>query len=197
MQKLIIINGFPCTGKTTIGKKLANAINYPFISRDEYKEILFDQIGVRDREWSQKLGIASYEIIYKITENLLKSNSSLIIESNFNSEYASEIFNKFKKEYNIQIIQILLSTEKNILVDRFIERAKSERHHGHQDNSNIQEIKDRIMNFDFKPLKVECKLLEFDTSNLDNNPVILDELLKRLPVFEINTNQEKSHDNYI
>ena len=45
---LIIINGAPCTGKTTLGRKLAKQLRLPFLSKDGIKEVLFDTLGWED-----------------------------------------------------------------------------------------------------------------------------------------------------
>lgn len=47
---LIIITGLPGTGKTTLGRKLAEEFRLPFISKDDIKEFLFDNLGWKDRE---------------------------------------------------------------------------------------------------------------------------------------------------
>lgn len=44
--QVIIINGNSCTGKSFLLKKLTEKLNLPFVSRDEFKEMLFDQIGL-------------------------------------------------------------------------------------------------------------------------------------------------------
>jgi len=48
-MKLIIINGLPGTGKTTIAKPMAEQLGFPLVSKDTIKEFLFDTIGVSDR----------------------------------------------------------------------------------------------------------------------------------------------------
>ncbi len=70
--KVIILHGHPCTGKSSLAKQLAIKLHCPILARDEIKELLFDQLGIRDREWSMALGKASYSIfltIRKTTEN--------------------------------------------------------------------------------------------------------------------------------
>jgi predicted kinase len=67
---LILISGFSCTGKTTLARKIAEKYSLPLISRDDIKESLFDSLGYSDREWSKKLGIASYDLLYFFTEQL-------------------------------------------------------------------------------------------------------------------------------
>jgi len=52
---LIIISGPPGTGKTTLGKRMANELHLPFVNKDSIKELLFDHLGWHDRAWSRKL----------------------------------------------------------------------------------------------------------------------------------------------
>jgi uridine kinase len=80
---LILISGFSCTGKTTLAKKIANRYSLPIIGRDEIKESLYDSLGYSDRDWSKKLGIASYDLLYLFINKLLENKQSLITESNF------------------------------------------------------------------------------------------------------------------
>lgn len=61
---LILISGFSCTGKTTLAKLIAKRYSLPLIGRDDIKESLYNSLGYKDREWSKKLGIASYDLLY-------------------------------------------------------------------------------------------------------------------------------------
>lgn len=42
---LIIVTGFPATGKTTLAKKLSEHFSLPLVYVDELKEMMFDRIG--------------------------------------------------------------------------------------------------------------------------------------------------------
>ena len=69
---LIIVNGPPGSGKTTLGTRIAETFDLPFINKDGIKELLFDTLGWSDREWSKRLGAATYTILYHIIEAELR-----------------------------------------------------------------------------------------------------------------------------
>jgi hypothetical protein len=59
---VLIVSGPPASGKTTIGRPLARALALPFLSKDLFKEILFDSLASSDREWSRRIGLASMQL---------------------------------------------------------------------------------------------------------------------------------------
>ena len=136
-MKLIIINGLPATGKTTIARPLADTLSFPLIEKDTIKEFLFDTIGVGDREWSKMLGRVSSEFLYSLADELLANNKSVIIESAFETDFARPVIERFAKKYELEIVEIYCTTEKNIRRQRFIDRNESgKRHAGHVDTVN-------------------------------------------------------------
>ncbi len=166
---LIIISGPPCTGKTTLGKKIAREFRLPLISRDDIKESLFDSLGIKDREWSKKLGLASYKVLYQLVDSLLRAGQSLILESNFKPEFDNEIFLNFQKKYDLEILQIMCKTEGEILFERFKQRSESgERHPGHVDNQNYEEFKELLQKGKHRPLKIRGNVFDIDTTDFES-----------------------------
>ncbi|EKD33327.1 MAG: hypothetical protein ACD_76C00045G0013 [uncultured bacterium] len=163
---LIIITGLPGTGKTTLGKKLAQDLNLPFINKDGIKEILFDNFGWKDRKWSVKIGGTSYDVLYYIVESMLKAGKSLVIESNFEPKFANRKLLDLKKKYNFTTFQIRCITDGKILFNRFKKRAKSkDRHPGHVDSKRFDEYKHVLSKGQIKPLKVGGKMIDLNTSD--------------------------------
>lgn len=166
---LIVITGLPGTGKTTLGKKLATEFNLPFISKDEIKESLFDNLGWQDLKWSKKIGGASLELMYLFAETILKTKKSLIIETNFNPQFANLKLLTLKKKYSLSIIQIRCITDGQILFDRFSLRAHSnKRHPGHIDSENLEEWKPILFKGKIEALNIGGELIDFDTNNFKN-----------------------------
>jgi predicted kinase len=172
---LIIISGPPCTGKTTLGKKIKDEFRLPFVSRDDIKESLFDSLGWSDREWSIKLGVASYKLLYKNIESLLSAGVSFIVESNFKPAYDNERFLNLKKKYDFETFQIMCSANGEILFERFKIRSESgERHPGHVDHLNYDEFKDTLLKGGHEKLDIGGKVFDIDTS--DFNTINYDKL---------------------
>ena len=83
-MSLIIVNGLPGSGKTTLAKQLASELSLPLFRKDAIKETLADGlISIRPRhetsiEWSQQLGRTSAAVLWRL---LSDARGNAIIES--------------------------------------------------------------------------------------------------------------------
>jgi predicted kinase len=135
---LIIISGPPCSGKTSLGSWLSEQLTLPFFHRDGFKELLFDRLGWSDLEWSQRLGGASYGLIYHTATALLQARRSLIVESNFDPQFDTHGLRAQAARYPVLPLQIRCMAEGGVLFERFKQRvASGQRHPGHLDHLNI------------------------------------------------------------
>ena len=170
MQKplLIIISGPPCTGKTTLGRRMANEFHLPFVNKDSIKELLFDQLSWQDREWSKKLGRATYTLLFYFLEILFQTGHSFIVESNFDPLIASKEFGELLRKYNYEPLQILCQTEGAMLFQRFKARSESsERHPGHVDNLMYEEVQPVLLKGKADPLEIGGTVLVVDTTDFE------------------------------
>ena len=166
---LIIITGLPGTGKTTLGRKIAQEFHLPFICRDDFKELLFDVLGYKNREWSKKIGMASYDILYHIVEENLKANKPIVVETNFDPKFANKKFLELKEKYGFISFQIRCITDGEILFERFKDRANStERHPGHVDNANLTEWEPMIKKGKIEALKIGGNIFDIDTTDFES-----------------------------
>lgn len=167
-NKIVIITGLPASGKTTIGKELAKRMNILFLSKDDIKELMFDGLGWKDREWSKKIGLMSYDMLYYFSGTLLKVNTSFMLESNFKPEFDNPKFVALKEKYDFDVIQILCKADGEVLFERFKKRSESgQRHPGHVDTTNYDEFKNALLTGRCESLALEGKIIEIDTTDFD------------------------------
>ncbi len=166
---LILISGFSCTGKTTLANRIAKRYSLPLITRDEIKESLYDSLGYSDREWSKKLGIASYDLLYLLMDKLLANNQSLITESNFKLTTDTAKLLNFQSKYKFYLLQIHCYTSVEIALQRFKSRATSgKRHPGHVDHLIYQEMEENWQRGGYEILDICDRTLKIDTTNFNS-----------------------------
>lgn len=141
---LLLITGAPATGKTTLGRRLAARLRFPYLYKDGFKEILFDTLGWKDRDWSRQLGKASTEMLFHVTEALLKAGLSLAMESNFHPELDLPRLQGIVKENSCLVYQIICTVPDAVFKARWKARAEQGlRHPGHLDNQLQAEFLER------------------------------------------------------
>lgn len=67
---LVLVNGAPASGKSTLAARLARELALPLIAKDALKEVLFDTLGAPDHARSRELSAASYDLIYAVIGSL-------------------------------------------------------------------------------------------------------------------------------
>jgi len=162
---LIIVSGLSCTGKTTLAQKLSTYFHLPYFSKDMFKELAFDRLGIKDRQWSQTIGRLAYDTLYLVTANLLAQGKSLIIESNFKSKYDRPRLLSIQKQTPFRAVEILCHANGDVLFDRFKTRALSgQRHPGHVDHLCLNEQQKILSAGLATPLRLG-RLIKIDTTD--------------------------------
>lgn len=167
MQTLYIINGHPCTGKTTFAQKASEKYDVPLFTKDAYKEIIFDTVGWSDREYSTKVGIAAWHILYQTVGQVLSTGASAMIEANFTEYSRTEIQGCIdRSSEGINIIEVFFHTKQDVLLARFRERAfdPEQRHPGHADDQAIGDALAKIAQ-PSQPLRFSSNVIEVDTTD--------------------------------
>jgi predicted kinase len=178
-HKLIVVGGSPATGKTTLSKFLGDQTGIKRISMDDLKELFFDWGGYRDREWSKEIGRLAWPVFKKIVEMHLAQGESVIAEATFlwsdDALWVEEIASK----HGAEIVQIWMTADPKVARERFIKRANTHRHPGHNDALEyvIEEFDKRFFcKQHADPLPVSGKTKIVDTTDL--NAVNHEEILR-------------------
>ena len=142
---LVIVTGLPCTGKTTVARQLANELGFPLVTKDDIKERLFDALGWRDREWSRKLGGATYEILFYFIDTLLAVGNSLIAESNFPPQWTAQRLRDIQELHPFRAAVVECIARAEVVEQRWRRRAElSLRHPGHGDAEALDEFLEAV-----------------------------------------------------
>ena len=161
---VLIITGAPASGKSTLGPRVASALALPYLSKDLFKESLFETLGVADRAWSQRLGIASIQLLYKSTAALLEAGQSVAVESNFHVRLSPPVFQGFAKRYGCYFIRVGASPQ----VPRWSSASSNgflsgERHPGHADAETLAEWRTALLDQRWDALDLPGPVLTVNT----------------------------------
>jgi predicted kinase len=156
---LVVITGMPAAGKTTLAQALSEALGLPLVTKDDIKEELYDALGVGDVEWSQRLGKASYALIFAFCRTLLARGQSVIAEANF---FAGTDEERFAELPPHRLIQVHCTAPFNVLLARW--EGRPDRHPGHLDRERAAELRQRFQEGIHRPLALPGELIEVDTS---------------------------------
>jgi predicted kinase len=177
---LIIVNGLPGAGKTTLAGRLARDLRLPLLSRDGIYETLVDALGGDTGSLSPRLGTAAFRLLYHTAASVLISGSPLIVEGFFGRpELRTAEFLELQHRADFQPFQILCHADGEALLRRFLARIESaERHAAHPDLQWLDENRERLLSGALSPLALDGHRYEIDTTTPD--PVAYAALLQRL-----------------
>ena len=127
----ILVTGIPAAGKSTIARKLSKELDIPMFSKDDIKEIMFDDVGFRSREEKVALGVAAMNIMYYAAEQFMQLGKPFILENNFEFSSKEGLFRILNK-YSYKAITVTLTGDYEKIYERYAIRNNSpERHRGH------------------------------------------------------------------
>lgn len=126
---LIIINGLPASGKTTLSEKLSLTLGVPCFSKDGFKEVLADSLGFDSHADSQEYGKVSFELLVYVAKQSLIAKQSVMIEGNFRAGDIMQNFLTWVHNQDIQIREVVCYAKSDVLTKRFHERKRHAVHH--------------------------------------------------------------------
>ena len=164
---LVIVSGPPGAGKTTIARRLGAELSLPVLDRDDIKDTMFDSMGWSDREWSQRVGRASWELLLMFAERLLAAGRSVVLDSNF-ERGAHPRLSDIAVRCPFHLVEVHCSAPDDVISQRFTQRwATGGRHPGHATEWTESEFLAHIAERRFVPLEETDTLIEVDTTDLE------------------------------
>lgn len=163
---LLIVNGLPATGKTTLAQRLGIDLEVPVFGRDGLYETLYDALDCEKNGPPPQLGQTSFALLYAIAGNILRSGQTVIVEGFFGRpELRSAEFLRLREIATFKPAQIVCRADGQVLLQRFLKRTgQSGRHTGHTDQEWVAQHKERLLRGDLTPLTIGGLVIEVDTT---------------------------------
>ena len=167
---LVAVSGHPGSGKSTLALTVSHTLALPLLSKDGVKEALFEGLGAADREWSRRLGGASWDLVYYMAGVLMAAARPFVLEGNFDPDRARPILTGMARRHGYRVLEVFCTAPPDVLQSRFRERALSgTRHPGHLDAQHLDEFMRRLEE-PLRPLGIG-PVLAVDTSRDDANTI--------------------------
>lgn len=170
MAFLIVIQGGPATGKSTLGKKLATDLAMKLITKDNFKEMFYDSFGApKDRDESTIYGRAATSALYSVARIFLQEKKNVIIESAFTKEFADKDIEELVRKTDASIIQVYCAASPEIRLKRYEARIQDgTRHKGHPDGIGMVSLEDfKNDSYRYGALNID-KTIHVDTDKFDD-----------------------------
>ena len=128
-NKIIIVEGYLASGKSTFALKLSESLKIPYFIKDTFKIALCENISVNDRNESSRFSAVTFDAMMYAIERLFEVGYPVIIEGNFVPEGVkrideSKIIRGIINKYSYKSLVFKFSGDTKILHRRFIERER-------------------------------------------------------------------------
>jgi predicted kinase len=175
---LVVVSGPPASGKTSVTQELARRLRTAYVSKDTFKEVLYELFDSRD-DVEALVDEAAFRMLLRVAEAQIEAGVPFIIESNFDARSDLAEVLELARRHDVRLVQLHFRRETEALLASFAERARSgDRHPGHGDEpGDVEELRRDLEAGRWEPLNLPGELVEIDP---DDESVDVDELAERL-----------------
>jgi hypothetical protein len=85
---ILLVQGAPATGKTTLAAQLSTEFQLSHISPDNITEWIRNSTGENDRDYLKFIAHTGYDLAFDMAREMSKGRGSFVIEGCFDSEFA-------------------------------------------------------------------------------------------------------------
>lgn len=82
-KKIIIVEGYLASGKTTFAQQLSEQVKVPCLIKDTFKIAICKNVSVEDRQTSSAFSAVTFDAMMYVTERMFEAGYPIIIEGNF------------------------------------------------------------------------------------------------------------------
>lgn len=128
--KVIVVQGYLASGKSTFALALARELGIPYFVKDTFKSALCQSIPIDSREVSSRFSAVTFDAMMYAAERLMEADMPLIIEGNFlpagikKTDEAGAI-RLLVEKYDFRSLTFKFAGNINVLYERFAAREGS------------------------------------------------------------------------
>ena len=157
-----MVSGAPGTGKSTISRELGAALRWCVLSLDPIKEALADVLGLGDEDWSNRVGDAAAEVVFR----LAAAFPDAVAEGWWRGARRDRALAEFAGA-----VEVFCHSDPELAAERSLARREAGRHPIHRDMINpggvgsaahIESLAATVT-----PLRLGGPLIEVDTGRPD------------------------------
>ena len=126
MKTLYLMCGMPFSGKTTLGKSIAEYLGSKYISLDEINEArgLYGGEGISVEEWEKTHLLAMEQL-----RSLVQLRQDIVVDDTSCFRWLRERFGSFVKQYDYQMIVVFLDIPLSIIRKRIDQNELTQTRH--------------------------------------------------------------------
>ena len=164
---LVLVQGAPGSGKTTLARELARTLRLPFISRDGLKEAMSEYARFESLADSERFGLGVVGVFYCVAAELTRGGSGAVLDSAFPRGMAErELAPALAASTPVQVY---CDVPTALCAERYVARLeRGERHACHFEAERIERVRSgaRVVDWTlFEPLEIDAPLLRVDTTS--------------------------------
>jgi adenylate kinase family enzyme len=138
-NKIIVIGGFPATGKSTFSRELSRRLMIPCFNKDIIREQMAEGFGIENVDLmncDKKGSTATMYLMRYIAEQFMQTGNACILESNFSVLYPQPLtevgyLKSLIEKYNYECLTFAFTGDPDVLGRRYADRD-NERHWVHE-----------------------------------------------------------------
>jgi predicted kinase len=167
-KTVILVNGVPASGKSTVARALAHHFDLPYLSLDGIKEPFMARLDNIDRELNRQLGYAAYQAIWSMVAQA-PLRCIYVIDAWFGFQSREQLRQYLREAGVTQVLEVWNQISGELAAERYAART-GQRPKGHPGAEYLPELRalaDRAMPMALGPvLRIEqAQPLDIDRVN--------------------------------
>lgn len=138
MKRLVLVNGVPASGKSTVARALSKELGWPLLTLDTVKEAFFAHLGTGDRDYNRLLGKASYQAIFSMIGEW-PDECSAIIDAWFGFQPLEVLKGHRERAGDCSMAEVWCHAPSAVIGERYRNRL-AQRHGGHLGLGYVPEL---------------------------------------------------------